>query len=223
MTEQPDYDELYKVVLVGDPSVGKTNLLAYFAAEQKDRESANGVAKTFNEVRKPTIGVEFGTQTIVHPNGTRIKAQIWDTAGQERYRAITNSHYRRAAGALLVYDISNPKTFENAKKHWFNELKHAAAEMSTLMSCITLVGNKTDLMDENAVSVEEHEELTSALNIASCRTSAKSGENVSRAFEELILRIYNTDKARAEPVKRPSTVKLNQKKPKNDTTSSCCN
>jgi len=81
------------VVLVGDPGVGKTNLLAFFTATDAEMafDENTKAAKVFSEVRKPTIGVEFGTKIITHPNGTRIKAQIWDTAGQERYRAITSS------------------------------------------------------------------------------------------------------------------------------------
>ena len=72
--------------------MGKTNLLAYFTADEDGRATlASGIAKTFNDVRKPTIGVEFGTQTVKHPSGKIIKVQIWDTAGQERYRAITSS------------------------------------------------------------------------------------------------------------------------------------
>jgi small GTP-binding protein len=85
---------MYPVVLVGDPGVGKTNLLAGFLASEDGKPDAldeHGVSKAFISTKKPTIGVEFGTKVIIHPNGTRIKAQIWDTAGQERYHAITSS------------------------------------------------------------------------------------------------------------------------------------
>jgi small GTP-binding protein len=97
-----DFDVLYKIVLVGDAGVGKTNLLACFIRNAELTPVRPGEAvSTFHEMLKPTIGVEFGTKTIVHADGTRIRTQIWDTAGQERYRAITQSHYRRAAGAIL--------------------------------------------------------------------------------------------------------------------------
>merc|ERR1711865_615522 len=99
---------------------------------------------TFHAMRKPTIGVEFGTRIVEHPSGVRIKAQIWDTAGQERYRAITSSHYRRAAGALLVYDVTKKETFKNAKESWLKELMETADEDGTLKSCTMLVGNKID-------------------------------------------------------------------------------
>jgi small GTP-binding protein len=90
---EEDYDYLFKVVLIGDTAVGKSNLLSRFTRNEFDLET------------KTTIGVEFATNTIVIDSKT-IKAQIWDTAGQERYRAITSAYYRGAVGALLVYDIS---------------------------------------------------------------------------------------------------------------------
>jgi Ras-related protein Rab-11B len=90
--------------------VGKTNLLATFLALDDTKPdggiAADGVSKGFSSVRKPTIGVEFGTKIIHHPNGKRIKAQIWDTAGQERYRAITSS-YVYIQGAGVGYGDSN--------------------------------------------------------------------------------------------------------------------
>jgi small GTP-binding protein len=79
------------VVLVGDAGVGKTNMLAYFTGVQAGVSPTDEAAPTFHAMRKPTIGVEFGTRIVDHPDGVRIKAQIWDTAGQERYRAITSS------------------------------------------------------------------------------------------------------------------------------------
>lgn len=88
-----DYDFLFKIVLIGDSGVGKTNLLSRFTKNE------------FNLESKPTIGVEFATKTI-NIDGKNIKAQIWDTAGQERYRAITNAYYRGAVGALTLYDIT---------------------------------------------------------------------------------------------------------------------
>lgn len=87
------YDYLFKVVLIGDSGVGKSNLLSRFTRNEFMLES------------KSTIGVEFATRSI-QVDGKTIKAQIWDTAGQERYRAITSAYYRGAVGALLVYDIT---------------------------------------------------------------------------------------------------------------------
>lgn len=89
----------------------------------------------------PTIGVEFATRNVTLPSGGTVKAQIWDTAGQERYKAITSAHYKRAIGALLVYDITKEQTFYSASK-WMNDLREHAEPDIVIM----LVGNKLDLV-----------------------------------------------------------------------------
>jgi len=106
--EEQSQDYLFKIVLLGDSSVGKSNLLARFARNE------------FYPNSKSTIGVEFQTQKLVI-DGKEIKAQIWDTAGQERFRAVTSAYYRGAVGALLVYDISRRQTFDSVGR-WLNEL-----------------------------------------------------------------------------------------------------
>jgi len=95
MKEEEVYDFLFKVVMIGDSGVGKSNLLMRYTKGE------------FNIESKTTIGVEFATKTIKTPDSKVIKAQIWDTAGQERYRAITNAYYRGAVGALLVFDVTS--------------------------------------------------------------------------------------------------------------------
>ena len=92
---------------------------------------------------KATIGVEFATKTISAKNGQSIKAQIWDTAGQERYRAVASSYYRGAVGALIVYDITNNRSFLNVET-WMTELKSKGPPGMVIL----LVGNKSDLADE---------------------------------------------------------------------------
>jgi Ras-related protein Rab-11A len=99
---------LFKVVIIGDSAVGKSNLLSRYARNE------------FNLHSKATIGVEFQTQTM-EIEGKEVKAQIWDTAGQERFRAVTSAYYRGAFGALMVYDISRRSTFENIGR-WLQEL-----------------------------------------------------------------------------------------------------
>jgi Ras-related protein Rab-11A len=105
-----DYDYLFKVVLIGDSGVGKSNLLSRFTKNE------------FNLESKATIGVEFATKTVITDNDQKVKAQIWDTAGQERYRAITSTYYRGAVGALLIFDITKMKTFESLER-WLQELE----------------------------------------------------------------------------------------------------
>ncbi|OQR86930.1 hypothetical protein ACHHYP_09736 [Achlya hypogyna] len=228
------YDELYK----GDPGVGKTNLLAYFTATEEEMamDTDTNASKIFRRlqdeesaVRKPTIGVEFGTKIVTHPNGKRIKAQIWDTAGQERYRAITSSHYRRAAGALVVYDVSSRSTFDNAQSHWLKELRNSADSNSTLLSCLMLVGNKIDLANDMSgaaiVSSEDHIAAAAAEGVMGTRASAKTGENVVQAFENLIIEVYNQDKARSAPapVEAAPVIDLGAKAPTKKKMPACCN
>ena len=101
-------DYVFKVVLIGDSAVGKSQILARFARNEFSLDS------------KATIGVEFQTQSM-DIDGKEVKAQIWDTAGQERFRAVTSAYYRGAFGALLVYDISRRSTFDNVGR-WLQEL-----------------------------------------------------------------------------------------------------
>ncbi|CAM9392178.1 unnamed protein product [Choristocarpus tenellus] len=196
MATRLEYDELFKIVLVGDAAVGKTNLLAYYTSQDK-RQKTDGTVPSFSSNRKATVGVEFATMIVTHPDGKRIKAQIWDTAGQERYRAITSSHYKRASGALLVFDATNRKSFENATKVWLPELQSSAESQSTLLDCLVLVGNKIDLPNV-AVSETEQQVAARRSGISSVmRTSAKTGKGVDNAFERLILRAYELEKARS--------------------------
>uniref|UniRef100_G3PIW9 Ras-related protein Rab-25 n=1 Tax=Gasterosteus aculeatus aculeatus TaxID=481459 RepID=G3PIW9_GASAC len=142
MTNREDeYDYLFKVVLIGDSGVGKSNLLSRFTRNE------------FNLESKSTIGVEFATRSI-QVEGKTVKAQIWDTAGQERYRAITSAYYRGAVGALLVYDIAKHLTYENAER-WLKELQDHADSNIVIM----LVGNKSDLRHLRAVPTDEAKAL----------------------------------------------------------------
>ncbi|CAM9552215.1 unnamed protein product [Heterosigma akashiwo] len=177
-------DATIKIVLIGDTNVGKTNLLGRFISEV--------TGEPFSSNSLPTIGVDFASQILVYPGGIRLKVQIWDTAGQERYRAITRSHYRRAQGALLVYDISDRRSFENAQTYWVREIQNAAGEDAQLAECIFLLGNKTDLPKEQwAVAEEEHRAAAEGLGVKDAlRTSSHSGENVVRAFRDLAFRTY---------------------------------
>lgn len=172
-----DYDFLYKLVLVGDMNVGKTFLLSRYVKGQIPKNTG------------PTIGVEFATKTVALESGGTVKAQIWDTAGQERYRAITTAHYRRAVGALLVYDITQQKTFQNVKR-WVEELRdHAEPDI-----VIMLVGNKADLIerspDSREVPLESARQMAERNGMLFIETSAVNGLKVKEAFESLLNEIY---------------------------------
>lgn len=167
-----EYDYLFKVVLIGDSGVGKSNLLSRFTRNE------------FNLDSKSTIGVEFATKSI-QVDAKTIKAQIWDTAGQERYRAITSAYYRGAVGALLVYDISKQVSFENVER-WLKELRDHAEPNIVIM----LVGNKSDLRHKRAVSTETAMSFAERNNLAFIETSALDATGVDEAFRQILTEIY---------------------------------
>ncbi|XP_026173528.1 RAB11a, member RAS oncogene family, like [Mastacembelus armatus] len=174
MTHREDeYDYLFKVVLIGDSGVGKSNLLSRFTRNE------------FNLESKSTIGVEFATRSI-QVEGKTIKAQIWDTAGQERYRAITSAYYRGAVGALLVYDIAKHLTYENAER-WLKELQDHADSNIVIM----LVGNKSDLRHLRAVPTDEAKAFAEKHGLSFLETSALDSSNVELAFQTILTAIYN--------------------------------
>jgi small GTP-binding protein len=139
MSEE-DYDLIIKIVLIGDSSVGKSNILLRY------------LRNDFKHDSKATVGVEFGSKNF-SISGINIKAQIWDTAGQERYRSITNAYYKGAKGALVVYDITRPNTLDSVDR-WINELKKSCDENITII----LIGNKCDLESDRKVTKEQGEE-----------------------------------------------------------------
>jgi len=167
-----EYDYLFKVVLIGDSGVGKSNLLSRFTRNE------------FNLESKSTIGVEFATRSI-EVEGKTIKAQIWDTAGQERYRAITAAYYRGAVGALLVYDIAKHTTYENVER-WLKELRDHADNNIVIM----LVGNKSDLRHLRAVPTEDARSYAERNNLSFIETSALDSTNVETAFQNILTEIY---------------------------------
>jgi len=167
-----EYDYLFKVVLIGDSGVGKSNLLSRFTRNE------------FNLESKSTIGVEFATKSI-QSDGKTIKAQIWDTAGQERYRAITSAYYRGAVGALLVYDISKRISYDNVSR-WLKELRDHADPNIVIM----LVGNKKDLRHMRQVQTDEAKEFCKLHKLFFIETSALADSNVATAFETILKEIY---------------------------------
>ncbi|KAK2746210.1 hypothetical protein FQN57_003332 [Myotisia sp. PD_48] len=174
-----EYDFLFKVVLIGDSGVGKSNLLSRFTRNE------------FNLDSKSTIGVEFATRSI-QVDAKTIKSQIWDTAGQERYRAITSAYYRGAVGALLVYDISKHQTYENVTR-WLKELRDHADSNIVIM----LVGNKSDLRHLRAVPTEEAKQFASDNNLSFIETSALDASNVELAFQNILTEIFRIVSSRA--------------------------
>ncbi|XP_047970875.1 ras-related protein RIC2 [Salvia hispanica] len=169
---EDDYDYLFKVVLIGDSGVGKSNLLSRFTRNEFSLES------------KSTIGVEFATRSLA-VDGKVIKAQIWDTAGQERYRAITSAYYRGAVGALLVYDVTRHSTFESVER-WLRELRDHTDPNIVVM----LIGNKCDLRHLVAVSTDDGTSFAEKESLYFMETSALDATNVENAFTEVLTQIH---------------------------------
>ena len=176
MTDKKDYNYLFKTLILGDSFVGKTNMLKRFLHDEFDINT------------KETVGVEFGSKNFIMEGNDIVKAQIWDTAGQERYRSVTKAYYKGAKGALLVYDISRKSTFENID-NWLLDLK-TNGDKNIL---IILIGNKADLLEKREVSIEEAQTKAEQYNIAFLETSAKTGDNIAKAFTELVTQVYNTN------------------------------
>lgn len=165
-------DYVFKVVLIGDSAVGKSQLLARFSRNEFSLDS------------KATIGVEFQTRTLDIDHKT-VKAQIWDTAGQERYRAVTSAYYRGAVGAMLVYDITKRQSFDHVAR-WLEELRGHADKNIVIM----LVGNKTDLGSLRAVPTEDAKEFAEKENLFFIETSALEATNVETVFVNVLTEIY---------------------------------
>ncbi|KAI7756860.1 hypothetical protein M8C21_025045 [Ambrosia artemisiifolia] len=169
---EEDYDYLYKLVLIGDSGVGKSNLLSRFSKNEFSLDS------------KSTIGVEFANRSIT-VDDKKIKGQVWDTAGQERYRAITSAYYRGTVGALIVYDITRKVTFENVDR-WLKELRDHTDQNIVVM----LVGNKADLAHLRAVTTDEAKAYSEKESVFFMETSALEALNVEKAFTEVLTQIY---------------------------------
>ena len=164
----------FKLVIIGDSGVGKTNLVQRF------------INDTFTKDTKATVGVEFMTKNYLI-NDKICKIEIWDTAGQERYKSIAAAYYKGAKGALIVYDVTDERTFVNIDK-WYNEIKEKSSKDINVM----LIGNKTDLTDSIEVTTDMGISKATALELPVMETSALDSKNVKEAFYKLLEEIYKT-------------------------------
>lgn len=163
----PDYDLIFKILLVGSSNVGKSSILS--------RLCNNTCPETFI----PTVGVDFKIKSF-EIDETPIKLQIWDTAGQERFKTITSSYYKGAHGVMLVFDISCRDSFDEIEK-WNEEVfRHAGDNIIKI-----LIGNKSDLTDNREVSTENAKELAALYKMQYIETSAKNSKNVEKSFKEM--------------------------------------
>jgi Ras-related protein Rab-1A len=193
-----DYDDLFKILMVGDSGVGKSCMLLRFVDQQ------------YNETYISTIGVDFRIKTV-EIDGRRVKLQIWDTAGQERFRTITSSYYRGAHGVMIVYDTTSEGSFTNVKQ-WLHEISRYSGENVEKV----LVGNKCDQTDRKEVNYTTGKQLADDLGISFTETSAKSGTNINHLFLHFARQLLdnkakNTINDKKIQIKENNTAKLAKK------------
>jgi Ras-related protein Rab-11A len=165
-------DYLFKIIVLGDCAVGKSNILSKYSKN------------IFNKSSKSTIGVELVTKFFRYENKI-IKVNIWDTAGQERFTSMITTYYKGAKGALLVYDITRKNTFDNID-NWLREL----ISINTNKISVSLIGNKNDLSLLRQVSKDKAQEKAKKYGMKFYETSALDSSNIKLAFEDLIKDIY---------------------------------
>eukprot|EP00485_Elphidium_margaritaceum_P003504 CAMPEP_0202697946 /NCGR_PEP_ID=MMETSP1385-20130828/11238_1 /ASSEMBLY_ACC=CAM_ASM_000861 /TAXON_ID=933848 /ORGANISM="Elphidium margaritaceum" /LENGTH=412 /DNA_ID=CAMNT_0049354531 /DNA_START=120 /DNA_END=1358 /DNA_ORIENTATION=+ len=160
-----EYDYLFKLVLIGDATVGKTSLLLRFADD------------SFKDNYISTIGVDFRFRTM-NVDGDFVKLQIWDTAGQERFRTITSAYYRGADGVVLIYDLTNFRTFEHVQD-WLNDVHKVVGSSIPKL----IVGNKSDLVQQRQVDTMQAQQFAMSVGASIIETSAKTADNVDKSFK----------------------------------------
>ena len=200
MNVNSNFENIIKLLLIGDSAVGKTNFIFRF------------VDNRFQSTHLTTIGFDFKSKVCTLPNSKKtVKLQIWDTAGQERYMSLNQNLFLKVQGVILMYDISSRETFEHLK-NWVNIIKDTIEEIP-----IILVGNKIDKEDERTVSFEEGEKFAKDLNILFLESSGKENKNVKEAFymltEDVINKIQN---------ERTSTININLNNQSEKTKKNCC-
>ncbi|EGV62890.1 GTPase Ryh1 [Yamadazyma tenuis] len=170
----------YKIVFLGDQGVGKTSLITRFMYD------------TFDEQYAATIGIDFLSKTMYLEDNKTIRLQLWDTAGQERFRSLIPSYIRDSNVAIICYDITNKKSFDNLDK-WISEVKLERGEDVI----IVIVGNKSDLNNKRQVSAEELETLGKSIENCSIylETSTKANHNIKLLFKKIAKSLpeFNSD------------------------------
>lgn len=186
----PGHDMMLKILLIGDSSVGKTCSLI------------NYVNGTFSPSAISTLGIDFKVHNVIK-DGRKVKLQIWDTAGQERFRTITQSYYRATQGVIIMYDITDRKSFNNVR-YWMNEIMRSDEKIVKI-----LVGNKADLTNHRTIDSSEGAKVAKEYGILFFETSAKTGQNISNVFDALVdasikyALSQNNDTVHIDPIRRP--------------------
>ncbi|KAL1844516.1 hypothetical protein VTK73DRAFT_2378 [Phialemonium thermophilum] len=186
----------FKLVFLGEQSVGKTSLITRFMYD------------SFDNMYQATIGIDFLSKTMYLEDRT-VRLQLWDTAGQERFRSLIPSYIRDSSVAVVVYDVSNAKSFQNTRK-WIDDVR---AERGNDV-IIVLVGNKTDLPNRE-VTTQQGEEEARKNNLMFVETSAKLGHNVKTLFKRIAQALPGMDgaDAAAQAANQVIDVKTNPAQP----------
>ena len=194
-----NFDLTLKILIVGDSSVGKTNFINRF------------IENKFNNNYMTTSGIDLKTANLEIKN-KNIRIQIWDTAGQEKYKAITKNLFLKVMGAIIIFDITNEKSFNNLK-NWVQMIKDECGPHMTII----IVGNKNDLIEQRKINEEEVIAYTNKQKLDYIETSCKTGENVKKAVTILCEKILETKEINEDPsFILDNTIFQNQKKKK------CC-
>ncbi|RXK41030.1 GTP-binding protein ryh1 [Tremella mesenterica] len=159
----------FKLVFLGEQSVGKTSLITRFMYD------------TFDNTYQATIGIDFLSKTMYLEDRT-VRLQLWDTGNQERFRSLIPSYIRDSSVAVIVYDITNRTSFLNTSK-WVDDVRNERGQDVI----IVLVGNKTDLNDKRQVTPEDLDKRAKELGVMSIETSAKAGHNVKTLFKKIAM------------------------------------
>ena len=171
MSDESNY--VFKVLLLGDSTVGKTCFLMRFTEN------------TFQEIHMSTIGLDYRFKKMPLDDTKEATVQIWDTAGQDRFRAITKNYYKGAHGIILIYDVTNQKSFDNVK-NWVSQIRENASEKAI----IYIVGNKIDDSQHRVVSKEQGEGISNEFQLKFFEASAKEDINIAPTFQALVKDIY---------------------------------
>uniref|UniRef100_A0A671M9F5 RAB41, member RAS oncogene family n=2 Tax=Sinocyclocheilus TaxID=75365 RepID=A0A671M9F5_9TELE len=190
----------FKLVFLGEQSVGKTSLITRFMYDSFDN----------------TYQVTPAVIVIAHIMFTNIRLQLWDTAGQERFRSLIPSYIRDSAAAVVVYDIANLNSFQQTSK-WIDDVRTERGSDVIIM----LVGNKTDLADKRQITTEEGEQRAKELNVMFIETSAKTGYNVKQLFRRVAAALPGMDSTPEKSKEDMIDIKL-EKPPELPVTESSC-
>nr|CAB3265381.1 ras-related protein Rab-6A-like [Phallusia mammillata] len=193
----------FKLVFLGEQSVGKTSLITRFMYDSFDN--------TYQS--KATIGIDFLSKTMYLEDRT-VRLQLWDTAGQERFRSLIPSYIRDSTVAVVVYDITNVNSFQQTSK-WIDDVRTERGSDVIIM----LVGNKTDLSDKRQVSIEEGERKAKELNVMFIETSAKTGYNVKQLFRRVAAALPGMENS-PDKEKNDMDEVILERKPQTETTQS---